>query len=270
MCWTPAPKSSSMKRAATGSARDWLALRREAHRAVGGLQHLALDEAGGVDDVDLRRRLEVEDRAVEQPPGRQLLEGDRLGDVVDGGEPGATVVSSSTGSNSTSQTRPRSVRRVEEVEQRAADAADRGDGELARPDGAAMDGREQRLGAGELGARVADPQAEGGDRGAVGDVVGVGEALCSMLRIEVDLALGIALDVLGAVPAGVGEAHGAEERRELVGVRLVDGELDEGGALERGLRRQRRGRRGQSRSWRSASARRRRRCAGSRPCGSGR
>ena len=125
---------------------------------------------------------------------------------------------------------------VEEVEQRAADAADRGDRELARADGAAMDGREESLGAAELGGGIAGPQAERGDRGAVGDEVGVGEALLLHVEHEVDLALRVAFDVLGEMAAGVGEAHRAKQGGELFGIGLVDGELEEGGAFEGRLR----------------------------------
>src|SRR6059058_2348794 len=72
ICCTPEPKYSLIQR--------------DAQSAVGGLHHLAANDASGIGNVELRRLLDVKQRCVEQLPGQHIVVLHRLGDMVDRGE----------------------------------------------------------------------------------------------------------------------------------------------------------------------------------------
>jgi hypothetical protein len=62
------------------------AVENEAHAAAGVGDRLALHQAAGIGNLDLRRATEIEDRGVEQQPGQHLVVLHRLRDVIDGEE----------------------------------------------------------------------------------------------------------------------------------------------------------------------------------------
>ena len=276
-CWTAEPNELGDEVAGEGPGVLG-AVERQAQGAVGVLDRLAADHARGVDDVDGRRLREAEDRGVEERPGQHLVVGHRLGEVVDGEEAGVGDRDVVVGGNELGLPDPCERRAlVEEVHDRAADAADRRDGELARADAALEGLGAEGGGALDGGGGVPDAEADVADADAVGQVGGVGEALALGVDDEVDAALAVEGHVLGDVAAGLGEAHAVEEAhqrgRGLGRGRELD-ELDAGNRDPVGDRRDRAGRRarraGPRPSGRRASGGRRRRSSAASRRGTGR
>ena len=99
---------------------------------------------------------------------------------------------------------------------------------------------EQLLARGRASPRHRRPSADRADRGAVGDVVGVREALLLAVDDDVDVALPPARHRLGAVRARPARSRGpAAASRTPMRDGLVDGELDELDAAAGRARRQR-------------------------------
>ena len=204
------------------------AVQRQAERAVGVLDRLAADDARGVDDVDGRRLRGAEDRGVEQQPGQHLVEGHGLGDVVDRDEAGVGDRHVVLGGDELGLPDPGERRAlVDEVHHRAADAADRRDGELARAGALLEELGAEGGGALDGGGGVLDAQADVADADAVREVGRVGEALALGVDDEVDAALAVEGHVLRDVAAGLAEAHAVEEADERGRGLRGGGELDE-------------------------------------------
>ena len=114
---------------------------------------------------------------------------------------------------------------VDEVERRAADALDRRQAQLHRA-GRYFDRLRAELQRAVVGlVRVLDPEGQAAGRGAVLAREVPGKALRLAVDDEVDVALAVERDVLGAVARDFGESQLLEDRLEHAGLRRC--ELDE-------------------------------------------
>ena len=120
---------------------------------------------------------------------------------------------------------------VDQVDQRIADALDRRDVELHRPD-LVLDtpgAERQRPLVGE--GCVLHPEGDRADRRAVHARKALGEAVGLGIDDEVHVALAVERDVLGAMPGDLHEAHALEQAAKLGGIgRGVLDELEAVGA----------------------------------------
>ena len=108
----------------------------------------------------------------------------------------------------------------QEIQQAAADAADRGNFEFARPDRLVEGPRLQRFRARHGPGGVVDINGDGADAGAVRDKVRMRKAIRFAIDHEIDMALRPAFDVLAAMRAGLAKTELAEQRREVAGLSL--------------------------------------------------
>src|SRR5438552_4918234 len=203
-------------------------------------QRLALHKASRIGDLLLRQPLQIEDPRVEQQPRQHLVIGHRLRDVINRGE----AVGRRVAGQRFEIGLPVLAVLFPKIEQAAADAADRGNFQFARPDRLIEGARLQGFGTRHGGADVVDVDRDGANAGAVGDEVRMGKAVRLAIDDELDIALRPALDVLAAVGAGLAKTELAEQRRQIFRLGLVGRELDEANAAASRLRLQPGGRRG--------------------------
>ncbi len=200
-------------------------------RAVGGLDHLAFDEAAGVEHVLLRHLRNVEQGGVEEKPRQHLLVVHGLRNMVDRHQPGACGRGILAGGLELDLPHARQVALgIDEVEQAAAHAADRWNLQLAGADGLPEGMIEKLARPVERRGGIVDLEADGANRRAVRDVVGVREAFLLGVHHEVDAALRPSRDRLGLVHAGSREPEAAQQGLEGACAAFVDCELQEFGA----------------------------------------
>jgi len=180
---------------------------------VGVDDGLALHEATGVGDLHLPQPLEVEDAGVEQQPGQHLVIGHRLRDVIDGEQGVRACIAGDRFEISV----PVLTGLIEEIQKAAADAVDRGDLQLARPDRLIEGACLQCLGALHGKARIVDVKRDGADTGTVRHVMRMREAVGLAIDHELDLALRPALHRLAAMLAGFAEAELRQQTGKLAG-----------------------------------------------------
>src|SRR6185436_19359769 len=112
---------------------------------------------------------------------------------------------------------------LQEIQQAAADAADRGNFEFARPDGLVEGPRLQRLRPRHGAAGVIHVNGDGADAGPMRDEVRMRKAVRLAIDHEIDVTLRPALDVLAAMRASLAKAELAEQRGKVVCLLFADG-----------------------------------------------
>ena len=174
---------------------------RQADRALAALDHAALDQPVGVDQLEGGLGVEAEHRAIEQERAVELAARHDLGDMVDADE--------AAGGR---RPRRRPARHevdvvdaavlaepIDQVDQAALEAADRRDHQLVGADAAAKDLRPVAQRALDRALGVVDPECERADRGAVLLDEGAGERLLLGVEDQVDVALAVQAHVLRLV-----------------------------------------------------------------------
>ncbi|VVT44457.1 hypothetical protein BOS5A_10478 [Bosea sp. EC-HK365B] len=213
-----------------------------------GLHRLRADQPVGIDDVDDRRLMGVEDAGVEQRPAQHLVIGHGLADMVDPRQAGTR------GCRARSEVDVPDAaeigRRIQEAQDAAADAANGGDAELALAGGLRMRLGEQGAGAFEGGARIGQHQCDLRHRRAVDEIGAVGETAGVGVDQHVDAALPPQAHRLRDVVAGLFETAGAQQRLDARRFRRTGGEFEELDPRNRG----RRGKGGQVRGQRRLDA----------------
>ena len=203
---------------------------RDADLAAGADHGPALEPGDLALDVEIALFAEVEQPLVELRPFVHAPAMHVVGQMVDVGQTDAGTAIARTGAGVLDGDEVDIVDgalaiAVDEIDQAAADAPDRRDIQLHRPDMAV-----ERLGAeleraGVCPGTVRDPERYGRDRRPVHPGEGLGEAAGLGVDDEVDVALAIEGDILGAVPGDGGEAHPGEQLAQ--GLRLGRGVFDE-------------------------------------------
>ena len=208
----------------------------QAERAAGVHHGPAADQPERVRQVEAGLRDQAEQGAPEQHERVHLPRWQGDGEVIDGLQPGARR--RFRGEDEVLRPEIGAVA-GDEVDQRAVGAAHRRDLPLAGADPLVPVGDEERLGPLQHARRVIEAERHGADGGAVVlEVLGGGGILLAVEH-EVDVALAIQLDILGAVPPGKAEAEPEQETGERVAGRDVHGELQELDAVDLGQLRQR-------------------------------
>ncbi len=189
---------------------------RDADLAAGAGHRLGLEAGQLAFDVEVADLAEIEEPFVEVRPLVHAAAMHVVGQVIDIGEPHALRVAIDARQILEVDVVDRAALAiaVDEIEQQIADALDRGDVELHRPDLAldAPGAERQRPLVGE--GRVLHAQRNGADAGSVHACEPLGEALRLGVDDEVHIALAIERDILRAMPRDLGEAHALEQRAQ--------------------------------------------------------
>src|SRR5229473_1615992 len=189
---------------------------RDADLAARAGHRLALQPGELAFDVEVADFAEIEEAFVEIGPLRHAPAMDVVRQVIDVGEADALGIVLDAGQILEVDVVDRAALAVtvDQVDQRIADALDRRDIELHRPDLAldAPGAKRQRPLVGE--GRVLDPERDGANAGAVHARETLGEAVLLGIDDEVDVALAVERDILGAVLRDLHEAHVLEQRAE--------------------------------------------------------
>src|SRR5438445_5243796 len=119
------------------------------------------------------------------------------------------------------------ARSFQKIKQAAADAADGRNFKFAGSDRLIESVRLQRFGARHGLSGVIDVDRNGADSGAMRDEVRMGKAVRLAIDDELDITLRPALHVLAAMRTGFAEAELTEQRRQIFGFDLIDGEFYE-------------------------------------------